>query len=400
MESMIPLLSIKPISVSPWASLDQMSPRTQQTWFCSTMTFLRLWLGVKKEERMFDNLKKSLCYTITIKHSWTYSFLRFHLCQIPLPLSTILMLAICVGTDMIPAISFSYEEGEIDIMTRNPRDKEAHWSLQSWCASPMLSKDKFKLMQEWSPTSWSCTTLASMPRSCSEYISKDYYPHNPSDIFNPTHPFLGNTNARLNMFQGSIRLEIIDVSGDQPFLDPTDPAQGVMLDWLYGVHSSQDVRMGFLAIRPDGGVGQNLVYSPCRVYQVNPITHRPVCYTTDAVKYAQTGYFVAQVLSQFFNSICCKTSKNSFLDIGLKNTVMIFGWTAEFFLCIDLLLLPAIANGLQYQRLDSATLLDSSHNSMPLRVVLWWVQKMVDTSLPKGQPQVPQLVWEKRPCTK
>lgn len=43
--------------------------------------------------------------------------------QIPLPLSNIFMLCICVGTDIYPAISLAYEEPEIDIMTRKPREK-------------------------------------------------------------------------------------------------------------------------------------------------------------------------------------------------------------------------------------------------------------------------------------
>jgi sodium/potassium-transporting ATPase subunit alpha len=43
--------------------------------------------------------------------------------QIPLPLSNIFMLCICVGTDIYPAISLAYEEPEIDIMTRKPRGK-------------------------------------------------------------------------------------------------------------------------------------------------------------------------------------------------------------------------------------------------------------------------------------
>ena len=40
---------------------------------------------------------------------------------IPLPLSNIFILVICIGTDIYPAISFAYEESEIDIMTRAPR---------------------------------------------------------------------------------------------------------------------------------------------------------------------------------------------------------------------------------------------------------------------------------------
>ena len=42
----------------------------------------------------------------------------------PLPLSTILILCVDLGTDMVPAISMAWENKEADIMTRNPRDPE------------------------------------------------------------------------------------------------------------------------------------------------------------------------------------------------------------------------------------------------------------------------------------
>jgi sodium/potassium-transporting ATPase subunit alpha len=38
-----------------------------------------------------------------------------------MPLSAILMVAICVGTDLAPAISLAYENAELDIMRRPPR---------------------------------------------------------------------------------------------------------------------------------------------------------------------------------------------------------------------------------------------------------------------------------------
>jgi sodium/potassium-transporting ATPase subunit alpha len=41
--------------------------------------------------------------------------------QIPLPLSTILILCVDIGTDMYPAVSFAYEYAELDIMERMPR---------------------------------------------------------------------------------------------------------------------------------------------------------------------------------------------------------------------------------------------------------------------------------------
>jgi sodium/potassium-transporting ATPase subunit alpha len=43
------------------------------------------------------------------------------LIMIPLPLSTVLILLIDVGCDIMPAVSFAYENSELDIMKRAPR---------------------------------------------------------------------------------------------------------------------------------------------------------------------------------------------------------------------------------------------------------------------------------------
>lgn len=55
-----------------------------------------------------------------------WPFIALVLIQIPLPLSNIFMLCICVGTDIYPALSLAYEEAEVDIMTRRPRKPEEH----------------------------------------------------------------------------------------------------------------------------------------------------------------------------------------------------------------------------------------------------------------------------------
>ncbi len=46
----------------------------------------------------------------------------FIILDIPLPLGTVTILCIDLGTDMVPAISMAYEEAESDIMKRQPRN--------------------------------------------------------------------------------------------------------------------------------------------------------------------------------------------------------------------------------------------------------------------------------------
>ncbi|GMI61139.1 hypothetical protein ScalyP_jg7148 [Parmales sp. scaly parma] len=78
--------------------------------------------GVEEGRLIFDNLKKSIAYTIQSNIPEITPFLGFIIFAIPLPLTTILILAIDLGTDMIPAISMAYETAEADIMLRPPRN--------------------------------------------------------------------------------------------------------------------------------------------------------------------------------------------------------------------------------------------------------------------------------------
>ena len=77
--------------------------------------------GVEEGRLIFDNLKKSIAYTLSSNIPELCPFLCFVVFQIPIPLTTILILLIDLGTDLYQAIAFAYENPELDIMERNPR---------------------------------------------------------------------------------------------------------------------------------------------------------------------------------------------------------------------------------------------------------------------------------------
>ena len=84
--------------------------------------FASIVTGVEEGRLIFDNLKKSIAYTLTSNIPEISPFLIFILADVPLPLGTVTILCIDLGTDMLPAISMAYEEAESDIMKRQPRN--------------------------------------------------------------------------------------------------------------------------------------------------------------------------------------------------------------------------------------------------------------------------------------
>lgn len=86
--------------------------------------FASIVSGIEEGRLIFDNLKKSIAYTLSSNIPEIAPFLSFILIQIPVPLSTVLILCVDLGTDMVPAISMAWEAPEADIMARNPRDAD------------------------------------------------------------------------------------------------------------------------------------------------------------------------------------------------------------------------------------------------------------------------------------
>merc|ERR1719204_2956938 len=86
--------------------------------------FASIVTGVEEGRLIFDNLKKSIAYTLTSNIPEISPFLFFIVLSIPLPLGTVTILFIDLGTDLWPAISLAYEKAESDIMMRQPRDPQ------------------------------------------------------------------------------------------------------------------------------------------------------------------------------------------------------------------------------------------------------------------------------------
>ena len=80
--------------------------------------------GVEEGRLIFDNLKKAITYLLASNIPELFPFLIYVILQVPLPLTTVMILCIDVGTDMIPAVSYSYENAELDIMLRMPRNSK------------------------------------------------------------------------------------------------------------------------------------------------------------------------------------------------------------------------------------------------------------------------------------
>ena len=98
--------------------------------------FTSIVIGVEEGRKIFDNLKKIISYIMTGNISTLYPFVIFLAFGIPVSISPIMIMAVALGTDLVPAISLAYEKAESDIMKLPPRNPTSDYlvtrSLLLW----------------------------------------------------------------------------------------------------------------------------------------------------------------------------------------------------------------------------------------------------------------------------
>uniref|UniRef100_A0A3Q0QYN0 Sodium/potassium-transporting ATPase subunit alpha n=1 Tax=Amphilophus citrinellus TaxID=61819 RepID=A0A3Q0QYN0_AMPCI len=220
--------------------------------------FASILTGVEEGRLIFDNLKKSIAYTLTSKIPEMSPFLLFMIINIPLALGTVTILCIDLGTDMIPAISLAYEQAESDIMKRQPRNAQTD-----------------KLVNQ-------------------RLISMAYGQ-------------IGMMQATAGFFTYFVIL------GENGFL-PWD-LPGLRVSW-------EDKFLNDL----EDSYGQEWTYEGRKILEFT----------------CHTAYFASIVIVQVSDLLICKTRRNSILQQGMRNNILIFGIFFQLSLALFLSYCPGM----------------------------------------------------------
>jgi len=208
-------------------------------------------------------LKKSIAYTLSSNIPEISPFLMFILIQIPLPLPTVLILCIDLGTDMVPAISLAYENKEANIMMKPPRDMNTDRLVTTKLV--VFSYLQIGLFQ-------------AMAGFYTYFVVLNDYGFDPSI---------------LPWFQKYFRLANLrtsEVGG--PFTHFVDPITGEYT-------------------RP---------VKPCNI-PTPGICHIP----EEALAHAQCAFFISIIIVQWADLVCCKTRELSLVTQGMRNGWLNFG---------------------------------------------------------------------------
>jgi sodium/potassium-transporting ATPase subunit alpha len=83
--------------------------------------FATIVSAIEEGRTIFDNIKKFIAYILTSNVPEILPFIGYVVLDIPLPLTVVLILAIDLGTDIVPALGLGGEKPESDVMKRPPR---------------------------------------------------------------------------------------------------------------------------------------------------------------------------------------------------------------------------------------------------------------------------------------
>jgi calcium-translocating P-type ATPase len=92
--------------------------------------FAGIVAAVEEGRAVFDNVRKFLAYILTHNVAELVPYLAFVLLKVPLALTVLQILAIDLGTDVLPALALGAERPEPDVMKRPPRSRRER--LLSW----------------------------------------------------------------------------------------------------------------------------------------------------------------------------------------------------------------------------------------------------------------------------
>ncbi|MCK3780942.1 cation-transporting P-type ATPase [Ensifer sesbaniae] len=85
--------------------------------------FVSIVDAIEEGRAVFDNVRKFLTYVLTSNIAEFVPYLAFVLFGIPLPLTIIQILAVDLGTDLVPALALGAEKPCADVMHRPPRSR-------------------------------------------------------------------------------------------------------------------------------------------------------------------------------------------------------------------------------------------------------------------------------------
>ena len=286
--------------------------------------------GIKQGRVIFDILKKIIGYNMTSNMPELIPFMAFVIIQIPLPMSTILILCIDVGTDVLPNLTQSYEKPEIGLMNRQPRNCK----VDKLCTLRLLVYGYFftGILETFACFLTYCIILKDYgfrPVNLPFFGFEEGIEPAAQDYFNPYDTqFKGNSRAFMREYKdllglyGESREAYVNSKKRQPA-------------WT----SDSDIHIDLRLFFPDK---PNSFWGDCFCDSRGQNYDDYVCYRIEAVRHSQGAFLLSAVIMQFANSFNYRTKTVSMFRHKLNNHYLHGSILAEFVLINIILFVPGL----------------------------------------------------------
>lgn len=190
---------------------------------------------------------------------------------------------------MVPAISFAYENPELDIMERVPRNsKRDHLVNLKLISFSYLQMGVVQAAAGMYTYMLVLNDYGIRPRAIWFLCRNTNYLPEDDDIYDPLAPCLGHSKCDAN-----------GVAFETQNADGTDKEGVVSLGWDLTKHGRVDIRLFYNKVRGEED------WTSCRwapddedvpkFMRISNVSDKPICYSTEALKYAQAAYLVSIV---------------------------------------------------------------------------------------------------------
>lgn len=280
--------------------------------------------GINEGRQLFVKLKRAVIFMISSTMVKVLPFVITTICGVPLAISIPMILFHSLIIETILAWGMVSEYKQISHSARQPRQPSTHMIGKRIFGFSYLQIGLVQFASAFLCYLIIMNEFGFPPSALFWVTEKPYFPHSPTDKFTPSSKYFGNSLVYCDMV-GNLTSSVTNPSSLSKKSE--NRTTTFLFDWLFAHDISQDLRMGYLNDTCiDGIIRQSVNFGECLQHQISSISQKPICYTVESLRYAQTGYFISITISQIIQTVMVRNRGDHLPHFDLFDWPLVTSW--------------------------------------------------------------------------
>lgn len=285
--------------------------------------------GIKEGRTIFDSLKKIIAYNLSSNIPELIPVIAFFIFAFPIPLTTVLVLTIDIGSDIYPNIAFAYERSEANIMDRPPRNvKTENLCTLKLFSFSYLHMGMIEMTAGFLAYYVTLNDYGFKPRGIINITTEYGIEYGSGDTYNSKDPYKGNSNAFLYE-----NLDYFGIQGEELY---SLKEKRRYIDYIAEKDNEIDMRIFYY--KRDS----KETWVECAFPGLSQSGNSQTCYSLEAVRHAQSAYLANTILTQVANGLVFRTISSSVFFHIMDNMDLNFAYFMENGIVAILLYVPGL----------------------------------------------------------